>query len=280
MTKTLFAGLLILAAGNTLLHAQSAPSAAVPGEERQPGFDQMQQARAAFESLVRAYERGDVLAFERELDADMIGRGRFIDALQRDANAMRNLRVHLSDLQLSAGRDVAVVNVRWEKRFLGATDLQPGLQTGRSVILMHRDDGGWRMASVSGDNLFGGPAGARGSVTVQPSPIALASLPLTPAVYGPFVVEVSDADLVGRTTLSVEVTTPQGEREVLSLIAVGPGRFRNTPTTFHRPSAPTILPGNNVIEIFAATTLSVRYLDQTPGSNRPPLTLTRRVVVQ
>ncbi len=242
----------------------------------------LQEARVAFEALVLAYERADVLTFERQLDASLIGRSRMLDALRRDANALRNVRVHLSDFQLSAGPDVAVVKVRWEKRFLSATNLQPGLQSGNSVVLMHRERDGWRMASLGGDNLFGGPGGVRGTLTASPSSIALTSLPITALTYAPFVVEVNDADLIGNSTISVAVTSPQGEREVIVLSAVGAGLYRSNLVQFNNMSGPggPVIAGNNVVEVVGATTLSVLYVDQTPGGNRPAVTLTRRVPVR
>lgn len=252
------------------------------GEQQQTSLAALQEARLAFEALVQAYERADVLSFERQLDASLIGRSRMLDALRRDANAMRNVRVHLSDFQLSAGPDVAVVKVRWEKRFLSANNLQPGLQTGNSVVLMHRERDGWRMASLGGDNVFGSPGGVRGTLTVSPSSIALSSLPITAVPYSPFVVEVNDADLIGNSTISVAVTSPQGEREVIVLSAVGAGLYRSNLVQFNNMSGPggPVIAGNNVVEVVGATTLSVLYVDQTPGGNRPAITLTRRIPVR
>jgi hypothetical protein len=83
---------------------------------------------------------------------------------------------------------------------------------------------------------------------------------------------------------TIEVFSSQGDREVLTLTALSPGRFR--PTTFPVPLCGEALPPtprNGKIEInFLAVpaTLTFRYIDANPGANRPPATLMRSVTIR
>lgn len=261
--------------------AASTPASAAsePGAKRQGDFQDLLAAREALNEVIRAYESGDIMHFERHLDHDVIGRSRFMDSLRRDANNLRQVRMHLSDVEQHAGSEVMVLRARWEKRYLLASNLQPGMSSGRSVFLLHRSPLGWRLAAVAGDSPFGAASGAQAKLLVNPSTISLASLPYSPVVYGPFSIEVQDPDLSGLSSLSVEVQTSQGDRETFSLQAMGGGRFVSSPITFDRLRAPGALSGNGVIEVWSATTLSVRHVDLEPGLNRPALTLMRRIPI-
>lgn len=284
-TKILWGGLSALCLSGALAQAvppsppsasaASAPSAAV----RQSDFDDLQAARKALDTALRAYENGDVLYFERLLDPDVIGRARLMDALRRDANNLRQIRMHLADIEQHAGADVTVLRARWEKRFLTATNLQPGLVSGHSVFMMHRTADGWRLAAIAGDNPFGGGTGTMAQLTVRPAAISLGSLPGTPAPYAPFSVEVVDPDLAALPSVTVDVRTTQGDREQITLQSVSAGRFVNASTPFVLLSVSGGLSGNGVIDIPGATTLTVQYVDQQPGQNRPAATLTRRIPV-
>lgn len=258
----------------------AASAASAPDMATAPAsFAAMQSARDALNEAIRAYESGDVMYFERHLDPDTIGRGRMMDALRRDANNLRQVRLHLKNVEQHAGPDVTVIRARWEKRYLSALQLQPGMNEGHSAFLLHRTRDGWRLAAIAGDQPFGGGSGTLAQLTVRPNQIAAAGLPSIPAVYVPFVIELLDPDLTGIPSLSVEVRTAQGDRELVSLIAAGPGRFVSSGTSFQLLSAPSWLPGNGVIEVLGATTLTVRHVDQQPGQGRPALTLTRRIPV-
>lgn len=266
---------------HTHIHAQpQAPEAVAPASSAESAtFATLQQAREALNSVIRAYESGDVMFFERQLDPDMIGRARMMDALRRDANNLRQIRLHLKNVEQHTGPDVAVIRARWEKRYLSALQLQPGLNEGQSAFLLHRTREGWRLAAIAGDQPFGGGSGTQAQLTVRPSQIPVAALPSLPAAYAAFVIELLDPDLNGIPSLSVEVRTAQGDRELVTLLAAGPGRFVSSATSFQLLSTAGGLSGNGVIEVSGPTTLTVRHVDQQPGQGRPALTLTRRIPI-
>lgn len=224
-----------------------------------------QKARSALDELIRAYEIGNIALIQSRLSPSMIGYQRFVDGMLRDTNWMKQIRIHLFDTQVTAGPDVAVIQTGWEKRFLTVTTFAPELYTGRSLFLLHRDQGEWRIANMSGDNLFASQSGVLGKILLSqpsiPGPCPCA------ATIG---VTLLDPDMAGQGRATVEILSTQGEREVFSLTETTPGRFTNPAVDFD--IAGGFVPGNGVVEGTSGSQIlfTVRSLDRTPGSNRPP----------
>lgn len=241
-----------------------------------------QKAQLALDEVIRAYEMGNVNLIRTRLDPAMIGYQRLIDGIIQDGNAFKQIRLHLFDTQVVAGPDVAVIQTSWEKRFLSVTSFQPGIFSGRAMFLMHRGKEGWRMAAVSGDNPFSSQSGVLGQITFGPAMIPGATIPTALAAPGFISVQISvtDPDLAGQNTLTVEIATAQGDRVNVTLTAASPGYF-----IYNGPVSMQKSPSNNFADqvlqvITVPTMLSVRYLDNNPGSNRPPSMLTRSIAVQ
>ncbi|MCC7258221.1 MAG: hypothetical protein IT486_07595 [Gammaproteobacteria bacterium] len=239
------------------------------------GLEDLQRARDALDELLRAYEAGNVAKFQQKLDPAMVGYQVFLDGVRRDVAAYRNLRIHLTDTQITAGPDLAVIQIAWEKRFLSAGSFTPGIFTGRSTVLMHRDGDAWQLSAVALDNPFSSASGVLARFTVMP--MALGVTTLDGDV--PMQVEVVDADMAGAETVQVTVSSANGDRETLQLPSVSPGVFRiiSVPLLFE-PGTP--VPNNLLVEVPGPGTVTFRYVDANPGDNRPASTLTRVVRVQ
>jgi hypothetical protein len=239
----------------------------------------MQDAQAALDELLRTYERGDVQAVQNRLDPGMIGYQRFVDGMTRDVAGLKQIRIHMFESQVTAGPDVAMIQAAWEKRFFGVTDFTPGIFSGRSTFLMHRDRSGWKLAAVGGDNPFSSEAGNVALLSLQPASLALGRV----VGDAPIQIEVVDPDLAGLAQITVEVANSDGDREGVVLTALSPGRFLRPTLPVARAASAT--PGNGVLEFVlravpAPVTVTVRHVDANPGSNRPPSTLTRSMLVQ
>jgi hypothetical protein len=202
-----------------------------------------------------------------------MGYQRLLDGIRQDAISLRQIRVELLNTQVVVGPDVAVIQTDWEKRFLAASSLSPGLFTGHSIFLMHRGESGWQVAGFSGDNLFAGQGGTLAQINVVPAALAYAAMPAT------LQIEVIDPDLSNRASLTVQVIAGQGDRESVVLTATTPGRFTAALNVLQQS---TFSAGNGTIEVQGPipTTISIRYLDNNPGNNRPPSMLTRIVPVR
>jgi hypothetical protein len=214
--------------------------------------DKVQQA---LEGFIRAYETGNVAQIRSQLDPAMIGYQRFIDGMIQDTNRLKQIRIHLLDTQTLVGPDVAVIQTRWEKRFLSATDLRPGIYSGRGQFLMHRGRDGWRVAAIGGDDPFASQSGVLAQLNLTFSGAAALSVD----------VEIVDPDLAGRRQLTGYDLSVNGVPCVMprSLRETTPGRF------FDASGCPASS-GDVVV---------LRYMDVNPGSGRPPSLLTRRVIV-
>lgn len=256
-----------------------------PAPKNIASIAQATKARQAFERLIRAYENGDVAYVRSRLDPSMIGYQLFVDALVRDSVTMKQTRIQLHDTQILAGPDVAVVQTGWERRFFASTNMQPVLQTGRSMILLHHMKHGWTIAAIAGDNPFGsGPAGGSSgtlaTVTFTPAVISLASIGTRGTTNVPVQIEVVDPDLASMPSVSVQISSGNGDSETFGLAAVSPGRFTRSSLPMRRGAGSPPIPNDGVIEVGGPTSLTLRYVDTTPGGNRPPTTLTATVSVQ
>lgn len=278
----LVAALTLFSAPVQTTRAENATDTGAGSVVRQPIADlaEAKRAQKALDEFIRAYETGNINLIRSRIDPAMIGYQRFIDGVIRDFNALKQIRIHLSDTQVLAGPDVAVIQTSWEKRFLSVTDFQPGLFSGRSIFLLHRDKEAWRLAAFAGDNVFSSQSGVLAKITFKPSVIAFSTIPGAP---GPVAVqtEVVDPDLSGRSNLNVEVVTGQGDREIITLNTITPGRFvRNSLTMMQDP---IITQGSGVIEVAPGqlpTSMTLRYMDNNPGRNRPPSRLSKSIKIQ
>lgn len=256
--------------------ANKSAESAVKEEKLVAGFAEGEKAWAAFDKLIRAYETGDVVQLQSSLDPSMIGYQRLLDGARRDANALKQLRIHLFNSRVMAGPDVAVIETNWEKRFLGVSDLQAGKHSGRSMVLMHLDANGWKFAAISGDNLFAGESGSLASLSFSKQSAQIS--------FGGFLTataEVLDPDMAGKGSIQVEFLVANGDRAVFIFTETSPGKFvrasfpaGNKPITLNDQEldftgSPASLP----------ITLTMRYLDQNPGDGRPPSILSKTIPV-
>ena len=262
--------------------AQPSEAARASAAGEQPATsEEMQTARQALDQIVRAYEVGDLVAVRSLLDPGMIGYQRFIDGVQQDLNSLKQIRIHLLEAQVTSGPDVAAIQTTWEKRFFSVTDSQPGLLSGRTLVLMHRTPTGWRLAAIAGDNPFSRQSGTLARLNVGSPAFTRAMLaPCSIPCNLPLQIELIDPDLAGAAGVNIEVRTNQGDVETVALTAVSPGRFvRNTLTFVSLPS-PSPYSGAVNINISAPPVVATfRYVDKDPGAGRPPTTLSRSLTI-
>ena len=233
-----------------------------------------QKAQAELQNLIRAYETGNITYFQSRLDPAMIGYQRFVDGVIRDNNLLKQMRVHLFDTQVLAGPDVAVIQTGWEKRFLSLAGFQPGLFTGRSTFLLHRDKDQWKITAFAGDNLFSSQSGVLAQLTVSPAVITAPAGGCTIVTCPKISITLLDPDLAGQGNVTVELISSQNDRESVILTASTPGRFIGTIDMIIDNGTPINI-GSGIADVnsnlaLLPVTITVRYLDQNPGSNRPP----------
>lgn len=290
--RTVGIGLIVSLALAPLMEALAAePQAAAQGKTAQTAtpavkpiadLAEAQKIQQALNDFISAYETGNIAVIRDRLDPSMIGYQRFLDGVVRDTTALKQIRIHLLDTQTLAGPDVAVIQTNWEKRFIAVSSFRPGLFTGHSTFLFHRGKEGWRIAAFGGDNLFASQSGVLAQLTFGPAIIPLASIPVplaAPVVVNLTVqIEVLDPDIAGMGSINVDVVSDQGDRETVALTETTPGRYTQTTLRFGRTAV--VVPGNGQIDVLGPTTLTLRYMDNNPGNNRPPSVLTRTIRVQ
>jgi hypothetical protein len=108
----------------------------------------------ALKELIAAYENADANGVEAHLDPTMIGFGVLMQKVHDSIAAQKQIRIALKDLQTTVGPDAALVRVSWEKRFLALPAMTAVLRSGSCILVFQRDGANWRLAGITGDNLF------------------------------------------------------------------------------------------------------------------------------
>lgn len=255
--------------------ADSATQAPVDGTAalvaNQAEADKVQQA---LDEMIRAYEMGNIAMIQNNIDPTMLGYQRFLNGVRQDVLMLRQIRIRLLNTQIVVGPDVAVVQTDWQKRYFAAANLAPGEFSGHSIILMHRGETGWRIAAFSGDNMFASQSGTLGQISTVPGVITLGIAAPTATMQ----ITVVDPDLANLSRVTVQVVSPQGDRESVALTSTSPGRFTGSLTVLVQS---TYTAGDGTLQLQAVpTTIYIRYMDNNPGNNRPPSMLTKSVPVQ
>lgn len=256
-------------APGTQVKPVGAPQDPPSTDKRVAGFAEMQQAREAFEEFIRAYETGNVLLIQRRLDPAMIGYQQFLDGVRSDTATYRQTRILLTDTQITAGPDVAVIQTGWEKRALNSATFQPQLNRGRSQILLHRGANGWQLVAFAGDNMFANNAGTVAQLSVTPATFISGNAPPDVIINVPILIQVIDPDLAGQPSVNVQIRSSQGDSEIVTLPATGPGgTFSVSSLRMRRNSLPGFAPGNGIAEFNAppAINFTITYIDALPAT--------------
>ncbi len=169
-------------------------SARAISETRMAPADAGRKALAAFESVLRALEGGDLWTVRSSLNPSMIGYQKLVDSITTDNNQCKQLRVNLLDTHMQASQDRVVLQTGWEKRCLLLPSFSPALSKGRSTVLLRHSHDGWHVASISAGNMFeriatdpvaqrvaGMPSATKPAVTLVTAPMGSSIAPQTPA---------------------------------------------------------------------------------------------------
>ncbi|MEO8135721.1 MAG: hypothetical protein ABI831_17305 [Betaproteobacteria bacterium] len=125
-------------------------------------------ARQVLDQIILLYEAADLAGLRARLDPGFIGYQRFLEGVQRDFAAQRLVRIHLLEPRITAGPDVAAIQVSWEKRFVDAVRSEPQLRTGTMIVLLHRTSAGWQLAAIQGDDPFSTAGGRQSTSSDRP----------------------------------------------------------------------------------------------------------------
>lgn len=136
-------------------------------------------AQRTLDDFIKAYERGDIAYIQRHLDPSMIGYGTFLNSMMEDANAQKQIRFLIQNRNVQCGSDLAVINFRWEKRYLDLTTFAPRLQAGQASVLTYLKAGEWKLSGITGDNPFASSLNINANLTLSVTQASYSSFPQT-----------------------------------------------------------------------------------------------------
>jgi FecR protein len=137
------------------------------------------EAQRTLDAFIAAYERADVAYIQRRLDPAMIGYGTFLNAMMDDMNAQKQIRFLIQNRNVQCGSDLAVINFRWEKRYLDLTTFAPRLEAGQASVRSYLKAGEWRLSGIVGDNPFASSLNNNATLTLALTQASFASFPQT-----------------------------------------------------------------------------------------------------
>ena len=108
----------------------------------------------ALTDILTAYENGDTAKVEAGIEPAMVGLTLLLKAVQDAHVQQQSMRLHLRDVELTAGKDIVVITAQWEKRYLTTGRAKPGLVEGVATFVLRRTDARWQLSGMSGKNLF------------------------------------------------------------------------------------------------------------------------------
>lgn len=263
--------------------------AGADGKPRIGDMEAGRKAAAALDEILRAYEMGNAGFIRNRLDPGMIGYQRLLDGIAVEANLCKQVRLRLVDTQIQAGPDLVVIQTGWEKRCLQMPSFAPRFDTGRSTFLMHLGASGWSVAAISGSN----PLASTGVLATMSASTSLSCATVNglgsaggpgPAVAVPFSITVTDPDLTGISSITVQITSGRDVESIIIPASVA-GTFQRTTLLINKASAS---PGNGVVEILPVAgvlgpvcpAVTVSYVDTTVLSGTQSVSATVPISAQ
>ena len=119
-----------------------------------PHYVSTQVAMAELGELLAAYSAGNTALAETMVLVSMIGRQQLFDAMRASLALQKQIRISLRDPRFANTDSVIIIQTNWDKRYLTLPTLAPKLQSGSSSFVMQKTPDGWRLAGLSGDNIF------------------------------------------------------------------------------------------------------------------------------
>lgn len=235
--------------------------------------------KSALDEFVQNFESSNLEGIKRLMDPATPGLQRTLDNFAKEFAENKGQRFHIYDLQVKEGRELGMLQFRWEKRSFNASGaLTPSLLTGQTSMLLSRignestGSRSWQIKGFTGDSLARSESsnGSLAQVTASPLSVGCAGNCSNNMTFA-----VVDTDMAGVGSVQIELTNQDGDREVLILTETTAGTFvRNLSLAFSIGSQMTpvaIIAGNNVIEHNQTQAqITVSYLDNKPGKNQPP----------
>lgn len=112
------------------------------------------ESRAVFHTVVTALEENNSAEARSYFDPAMTGYERAVEKMDALVSHQKQIRYSFSDEHVLAGRSLARISFKWERRSLAMPSMSAVLKSGQCAILLQRNPEGWRIIGLEGDNPF------------------------------------------------------------------------------------------------------------------------------
>lgn len=106
------------------------------------------------DSMVKNFENSDLIQLNKDLDETMIGYTQLQESIKLALNSQKQIKIKLGPKRYTKAKEIYVIQCDWEKTYLLLPNLSPKKVKGRTLFLFQLKNKEWKLASVSGDNIF------------------------------------------------------------------------------------------------------------------------------
>ena len=114
----------------------------------------MHPADIQLDSMIKNYENSDSQQLGKNFDESMIGFTQLQESVKVALNVQRQIKIKLGAKRFTKAKEIYVIQCDWEKSYLMMPNLIPKKVSGRTLFLFQFKNKEWKLASLSGDNIF------------------------------------------------------------------------------------------------------------------------------
>lgn len=111
-------------------------------------------AESVLFTILKLFSEGQITEIANHVDDKMIGYTQFFEAINQASNKKKDIKISSKEKRTTKGKDIFIIQLEWEQRYLELPGLAPKLVKGKTLFLFQLIDKNWKLTSQSGDNIF------------------------------------------------------------------------------------------------------------------------------
>ena len=111
-------------------------------------------ADTLLDSIVKNFESAEAAGLSKSFDETMIGYTQLQESVKAALNSQKQVKIKLGVKKFTKAKDIYVIQCDWVKTYLLMPNLTAQKVSGRTLFLFQLKNKQWKLASMSGDNIF------------------------------------------------------------------------------------------------------------------------------